>query len=454
MLCAHSLNSANRVIQASLIILLITSNTQNVWAVDWPQFRGADSRGVADHAELPDTWSETENILWKKTIAGRGWSSPIVSGDLVFVTTVARETGDAEKAKSGLYFGGDRKKPDEVVHLWQVHCFSLQNGKELWQRTVHQGIPKTSRHIKNSYASETPVTDGKHLYVLFGDVGLYCLTLDGKPVWSKPLPACKTRYDWGTASSPVLHENRIIIVSDNEDESFLAAYDKTTGKQIWRTPRNEKSNWATPFIWKNKLRTEIIVPASGKNRSYDLDGKLLYEFGGSSSITIATPYTAHGLLYVTSGYILDPQKPIYAIRPGASGDISLQGDQTSNEFIAWCQKKAAPYNPSTLVYRDQLYVLLDQGFITSYDAKSGKQIYGKQRLSGGRSFTVSPWASNGKIFCLNEFGETFVFKAGKEFELLHTNKLHSDQLSMATPAITENRILLRTGESLYCIGKK
>ncbi len=421
---------------------------------NWPQFRGADALGVADHPDLPDRWSETENILWKKSVPGRGWSSPIVTGDKVFVTTVVRLSGGEEKAKPGLYFGGNRNKPAQVEHHWKIICFGLNDGKELWQRTLYRGIPRTPRHIKNSYASETPVTDGKRVYVLFGDVGLYCLTIDGKPVWSKPLPACKTRYDWGTASSPILHQDKLIFVSDNEDSSYLAAFDKQTGKQLWKVPRDEKSNWATPFVWKNRLRTEIIVPGSGKNRSYDTDGKLLYEFGGSSSITIATPFAANGLLYVTSGYVLDPKKPVFAIRPGASGDISLQPDETSNQFIVWCQKKAAPYNPCSLAYRGQLYVLLDRGFLTSYDALTGKPVYGKKRIPEGKSFTASPWASNGKIFCLNEFGETFVIKAGPQFELLHTNKLASKELCMATPALAGGKLILRTGDNLYCIARK
>jgi len=441
-------------IVSSLFLAQMALLSPSLIADDWPQFRGAEARGVADHPGLPERWSETENILWKKPVEGRGWSSPVVADNKIFVTTVVRLSGSDEKAKPGLYFGGNRNKPPQVEHQWKIICFRLNDGKELWQRTLHHGIPKTSRHIKNSYASETPVTDGKHVYVLFGDVGLYCLTTSGKQVWSKPLPPCKTRFDWGTASSPILYNEKLIMVSDNEDSSYLAAFNKQTGKQIWKVSRDEKSNWATPFIWKNSLRTEIVVPGSGKNRSYNLDGKLLYEFAGSSSITIANPYTAHGLLYVTSGYILDPKKPIFAIRPGASGDISLQSEETSNKYIAWCQKKAAPYNPSTIVYRDQLYVLQDRGFFTSFNATTGEPVYGKQRLPEGKSFTTSPWASNGKIFCLNEFGETFVIKAGRQFELLHTNKLDSKELCMATPAIVGRKIILRTGDNLYCISKK
>lgn len=433
-------------------ILCIAFSTSSIGAADdWPQFRGPGARGVAENVNLPDRWSETENVVWKTPIEGRGWSSPIVAGNRVFLTTTTRE-GDPEDAKPGLYFGGDRPLPADTVHEWKIVCLDLSDGHELWQHTLHRDKPKTSRHVKNSYASETPVTDGKHVYVLLGDVGVFCLTVSGEPIWSKPLPPCKTRFDWGTAASPVLHGERLYFVSDSEDASYVAALDKHTGEQIWRVDREEKSNWATPFVWENEKRTEIITPGTERVRSYDLDGKLLYEFGGCSSITIATPYTAHGLLYVSSGYINDDQRPIFAIRPGASGDISLAEDETSSPFVAWCQPKGAPYNPSTIVYQDQLYVLHDRGLVASYDAKTGDEIYKRKRLSGGRSFTSSPWAYNGKIFCLDEFGNTVVLKAGNEFEELWTNQLESEALCMATPAIAADRLIIRTGDAVYCIG--
>lgn len=436
------------------IVVLLLSCVGQAHADDWPQFRGADSRGVMEDSRFPDRWSETENIVWKVPVAGRGWSSPIVVGNRVFVTTVVRAEGKPEEAKPGLYFGGNRLTPPDVALEWQLICFGLRDGRQLWKRTLHKGKPQTPRHIKNSYASETPVTDGERVYALFGDVGLYCLTVEGEPVWSKALPPVKTRFGWGTASSPVLHDERLYLVSDSEDASYLAAFDKVTGDEIWKVTRDEKSNWATPFVWENDQRTEIITPGTGRIRSYGLDGKLLYQLGGCSSITIGTPYAAHGLLFVSSGYVLDAKKPIFAIRPGAKGDISLDEKETSNAHIAWCQKQAAPYNPTTLVYRDQLYVLLDRGLMTSYDARTGEPVYGRQRLPNGRAFTASPWAANGKIFCLNEFGETFVIRAGREFELLHTNRLETEDLSMSTSAIAGDRLLLRTGENLYCIGAK
>ena len=419
---------------------------------NWPAFRGADGLGVADNAALPEHWSATKNVRWKRDVAGRGWSSPVVWGDRLFLTTVVNE-GKTEAVKRGLYFGGERRDAPTTTHRWKTLCLDLSTGKTLWERAAHEGKPSHGHHVKSSYASETPVTDGKRIYVCFGNLGVFCYTLEGEPVWQHELKANKTRYSWGTAASPVLHDGRLYIVSDNDEQSYLLALDAATGKQVWRVDRPEKSNWSTPYVWQNKLRTEIITPGSGRCRSYGLDGKLLYEWGGCSSITIATPYSKFGLLYVSSGYVGDRRKPIYAIRPGASGDISFKEDETSNEHIAWCQKRAAPYNPTTLVYGDLLYVLLDRGIMACYEAKTGELVYSRQRLQGGRAFTASPWAYNGKIFCLNEYGETYVIKAGREFELLHTNSLEEDELCMATPAMAGDWLILRSEHRVYCIAQ-
>ena len=417
---------------------------------NWPQFRGPGARGVFEGAPPPDVWSATENVRWEREIPGRGWSSPIVWDDRVIVTT-AVSAGDIEEARKGLYFGGERGDAPDDEHVWLVLCFDLATGETLWTREVHRGVPQWPLHIKNTYASETPVTDGEHIYAYFGNVGLFCLDFEGVVKWDRKWPVVKTRFNWGTAASPALHADRLYIVNDNEDESFLEAIDKHSGETVWRVVRDERSNWATPFVWENEVRAEIVTPGTGRTRGYDLEGNELYELAGSSAITIATPYTAHGLLYVSSGYVLDRKKPIFAIRPGASGDISLSGDQSSNESIAWCQKMAAPYNPTTIVYGDLLYVLSDLGLVACYDARSGELVYGPERLAGGSAFTVSPWAYDGRVFCLNEYGQTFVVKAGPEFELLHTNSLAENDMCMATPAIVSGRLLIRSDRRIYCI---
>jgi outer membrane protein assembly factor BamB len=428
-------------------LLLLTVNLSVSAADNWPRYRGPDAMGVAEDAQLPDAWDTSKNVEWKSDIPGRGWSSPIVWGNRVFLTTVV-DSGNAEEAKKGLYFGGNRNKASKDIHEWRVLCLDLTTGDVLWNEVVHKAAPENSIHIKNSYASETPVTDGEFVYAYFGNVGVFCFDFDGKLQWKKPFDLVRTRYDWGTASSPILHNGRLYIVNDNEEQSYLVAFDASNGDEIWRVNRDEGSNWAAPFVWENELRTELITPGTGKTRAYDLSGKELYQFGGASSITIATPYAK---LFVSSGYILDLKKPIWAIQPGAFGDISLKPDETSNEFVTWCQKGAGPYNPSTIVYGDQLYVLLDRGLVTSYDARTGKPVYGRKRLPNGRAFTSSPVAANGRLYFVNEFGVTFVVKAGSEYELLAENALSEDDMCMATPAIVGDRLLIRTDARIYCV---
>jgi len=419
----------------------------------WAQFRGPGARGVAEGKGLPDRWSATENVAWKVDLPGRGWSSPIVAGNRVFLTTVVNQ-GVSEEPKKGLYFGGDRPEPPSTVHQWKVYCLALNSGKVLWQRTVHESKPGTPRHLKNSFASETPVTDGERVYAYFGNLGLFCFDLDGKALWSKRFAPVATRFGWGTAASPVLHRDRLYLINDNEQQSYLLALNKRTGEQAWRVEREEKSNWSTPFIWENGTRTEIVTPGTGKTRSYDLNGKLLWWLEGASAITIATPYAADGLLYVSSGYVGSPLRPLYAIRPGAAGDISLGREARSNQFVAWADWRGAPYNPSTLTYDGRTYVLHDRALLSAYRAKDGLPLFDKERIPNGTAYTASPWAHDGKIYCLSEDGVTHVFRAGDRFELLHTNKLADDDMCMATPAVAGNRLLIRTAARLYCIAPR
>jgi outer membrane protein assembly factor BamB len=415
----------------------------------WPQFRGPGSTGVADDPTLPDKWSQTENVAWKTAIPGVGWSSPIIWGDRIFVTSVI-SSADGEKPKKGLYFGGERKAPTDE-HRWMVYAVDFKTGKIVWQREASRGVPG-QKHLKNSYASETPVTDGERVYVYFGNVGLFCYDFAGKLVWSQASTPVARRYGWGSAASPVLDHDRLYIVNDNDDHSYLQSLDAKTGKVIWSVDRNEKTNWATPYIWAHDGKKEIVTPGTGRVRSYDLDGKLLWEFGGMSSISIPTPFSSHGLLYITSGYVGDQVRPVYAVKPGAHGDLTLAAGETSNSGIAWYLPQAGPYNPSPLVYGDYYYTLLDRGFLTAHEASTGKEVYGKQRLDpAAGAFTASPWAANGKLFLLSEDGDTFVVQAGAEYKLIGKNSL--DEMCMATPAIARGSIVIRTASNLYRIAK-
>jgi outer membrane protein assembly factor BamB len=413
----------------------------------WPQFRGTTAGVAADDPALPDTWSATQNIAWKTAVPGIGWSSPVVWGDHVFVTSVVN-SGQTEAPKPGLYMGGERPAPT-APHRWMVYDIDFRTGRIRWEKEVHAGLPGP-RHVKNSYASETATTDGERVYVYFGNVGLFVFDMNGKPLWSKPMGPFKTRNGWGSAASPVLHRDRVYIVNDNDDQSFLAAFDKRTGAERWRVNRAEGSNWATPFVWQHAKRTEIVTAGTDRVRSYDLSGALLWELKGMSSITIPTPFERHGLLYISSGYVGDPHRPAYAIRPGASGDISLKSGETSNEFIAWSAPTLAPYNPTPIVYGDYYYTLLDRGFFMCHDAKTGKEVYGRQRIAADAGgFTTSPFAYNGRVFVTSEDGDTYVLQAGPEFKVLAKNSL--GEMTLASPAIARGSVIMRTASKLYRI---
>ncbi|MHC4996303.1 MAG: PQQ-binding-like beta-propeller repeat protein, partial [Planctomycetota bacterium] len=298
----------------------------------------------------------------------------------------------------------------------------------------------------------TPASDGQHIYAYFGSAGLYCYDLTGRLVWQKDLGTFETRFAWGTASSPIVDGERLYIQADNEKQSYVMALDKLTGEQVWRHDRDEGSNWSTPFLWKTEQRTELVTCGTNRVRSYDPQtGEVLWTLSGMSTIVIPTPFTAHGLLYVTSGYVGDRKhRPIFAIRPGARGDISLKENETSNESVAWFQPMAGPYNTTPIVVGDYLHVLYDRGIMACYHAKSGEEIYKARVTAGQGQFTASPWAYDNTLYCLNESGDTFVIPAGPEFKITRTNTLRDDMF-MATPAIANNRLLIRGMNHLYCI---
>ena len=430
--------------------LLSVSRADDPSQRNWPQFRGTDATGVSRNKGLPDRWSASENVEWKVELPGRGWGSPVVWGDSIFLSTVVN-SGETEPLKKGLYFGGDRPGIPTAEHEWKVMCLELTSGNLRWEKSVRTGKPTSPIHLKNSYASETPVTDGENVYVSFGNVGLFCFDMKGNSVWKHELPSYPTRNSWGTASSPVVHGDSLYYQNDNDQKSTLMALNKKTGEALWSVDRDEKSNWSTPFVWKHEGGAEIVTAGTKAVRSYDLNGKLLWSLKGMSSITIATPYAADGLLYVSSGYVMDPTKALYAIKPGAIGDLTLVDEKTSNDFIVWSGKKIAPYNPSTLVSDGRLFVLYDLGIVSSFDAKTGTPNYERQKLNRGTAFTASPWSYDGKIFCLNEDGVCSVIRDGDRLEILHTNNLAEGELCMATPSIAGDRLLIRSDKRLYCI---
>jgi outer membrane protein assembly factor BamB len=443
--------------RAIWIIVLSSLAGAPLAADNWPQFRGTQSGVAADDPSLPVSWSRTQNVAWKITVPGRSWSSPIVWGDHIFVTTVVNVADPTQPLKPVRdYRGRSWDGPlDETSiaatsdrHRWMLYDIDFATGRVRWERELHAAVPSQPVHQKNTYLSETPVTDGERVYVHSGSLGLFAFDLSGRPVWSKPMPAVKSRMGWGTAASPVLHDGRLYVVNDNEEQSYLAAYDARSGRELWRVNRDERTNYSTPLIWTNDLRTEIVTTGTGRVRSYDLNGHPLWDIRKMSVLTVPSPLARHGLLFVSAGYIQDPHKPVYAVRPGASGDISLKPGETRSEFIAWSNTQVSSYQPSPIIVGDYYYTLLDRGFLTCHDARTGKEIYGRQRISAESSgFSASPWSYNGRIFALSEDGDTFVIQAGPEFKILGKNSL--DEMSMATPAVANGSLILRTANTLY-----
>ena len=479
------LESNRRVINLHILLrravlvcaLLLVSPIIRGQDIAWPQFRGPESNPVGKHAQLAERWSKTENVEWSLEIPGRGWSSPIVTGDKVYLTTATTEGKSkppqigteysneyaAELQKQGLsqeqikerVTARDIELPNEVQLHYFLYCLNLKSGKVEWLKEFYAGHPPGGRHRKNSFTSESPVTDGKLVYLYLANLGLWAFDLTGKQVWTTPLEANPIYLDFGTGSSPVLAGNLLVIVSDNEKQQYIAAFDKQTGKQVWRTNRDigskgqiVRSGWATPFIWQHALRTEIVTIGPGEAISYDLAGKELWRLSGMALTPIPTPFAYQGLLYIDGGR----GRPLFAIRPGATGDISLGKDQTSNEYIVWSQARAGTYLPSLVAYEGAIYALTETGILTRFDAKTGTQTYKTRIDPKATAFTTSPWAYNGKLFCLSEEGQTFVIAAGEKFELLHVNEL--DDMAQASPALVGDRLLIRTEHRLYSIRRK
>ena len=460
-----------------LCVLLFVTLTVHGQDLSWPQFRGPDSNPVGTHARLAERWSKTENVEWSLEIPGRGWSSPIVTGGRVYITTVTTDGKSkppqigteysneyvAELQKQGVPMKDiiarvterDIELPKEVTLHYFLYCLNLKSGKVEWQKEFYTGRPSGGRHRKNSFVSESPVTDGKFVYVYVAHMGLWAFDMKGKLAWTTPLEAHPMYLDFGTGSSPALAGNLLVIVSDNEKQQYIAAFEKKTGKQIWRTDRDlgpksqpGRSAWATPFVWRHPLRTEIVTIGPGVAISYDLAGKELWRLSGMAGAPVPTPLAYEGLLYINGGR----GRPLFAVRPGAAGDISLQKDQTSNEFVVWSQARGGTYLPSSVAYQGAVYTLTETGILNRYDAKTGQQTYKTRIDPKATAFTTSPWAYNGKLFCLSEEGQTFVLSTGNEFKLLHVNEL--DDMAQASPALVGERLLIRTEHRLYSIRSK
>ena len=442
----------------------------------WPGFRGHAMSGIAPGPGIPERWSATENVKWAVEVPGHGWSSPIVWGDTVFVTS-GISSRPFKQPTPGLYGNDyiaelsaqglsdeeilkrvrarDNEAPEESDEIrYMVYALDARTGRITWEQEAHRGKPFGGRHRKNTYASETPFTDGERLYASFGqNVGLFCYTLDGTLLWKKQWPPQPIYLDFGTASSPTVYDGRVYLLHDSEAESYITALDAKTGAEIWKTRRPDtgfpKSSWTTPFVWKNSLRTEIVTTGHGMVLAYDLDGKEIWRVTGMSMPT-ASPMAWDDVLYVGTGSQGDANRPFLAIRPGASGDITLADGAASNAFVLWKQPRVSGYTPSALVYDGRAYLVHDTGILTVLDARTGKQIYKVRVGGGGQTFSASPVAAGDRVLFLTEEGLTFVVQAGDQYKELARNDL--GEMSLASPAIAGGALYIRTETKLYRIG--
>jgi outer membrane protein assembly factor BamB len=423
----------------------------------WPSFRGPHASGVAEGQNLPDKWDGKtgENILWHTSIPGLAHSSPIVWGNRVFVTSAISSDPKAS-FRPGLYGDGDASK-DRSRHRWVVYALDKQSGKILWERVAYEGEPMEKRHIKATYANSTPATDGRIVVAWFGSQGLYAYDVNGKPLWKVDLGRLDfgaydiPTYEWGSASSPIIWKDLVIVQCDTQTDSFIMALNASTGEKVWKTDRDEIPSWGTPTVATTSKGEELIANASNFIRGYDpRTGKELWRLGRSSKITAPTPIFVDDILVVASGR--GPERPIFVVKAGARGDLTLPEGKTSSESVMWSKTGRGSYMPTPLIYNGILYVLANNGTFDAYNLKTGEEIY-RQRLPViGSGFSASPVASDGKIYLSNEDGEIIVIAAGEKFNHIATNSM--GELLMATPALSDGVMYVRSAGTLFAIGKK
>jgi outer membrane protein assembly factor BamB len=423
----------------------------------WPSFRGPNASGVADGQHLPETWDMKtgDGILWRTPIPGLAHSSPVVWGDRIFVTSAISSKGNAT-FKPGLYGDGDASE-DRSSHKFVLYAIDKRTGRILWERVASEGEPRSKRHIKSTYASASPATDGRLVVAWFGSQGVFAYDVNGNLLWTVDIGRVDMgaydipSYEWGPASSPIIWKNVVFIQCDTQADSFVLALDALTGKTIWKADRQELPSWGTPTVITTSAGDELVTNASNYIRAYDPGtGKELWRLGGSSKITAPTPFVANGLVVVASGR--GPERPLFAVRPGARGDLTLAKDQTSNAGVAWSRTGRGSYMPTPLVYDGILYVLANNGVFDAYELETGKDIY-RQRLEPvGSGFSASPVAADTRLYLTSEDGDIIVVAAGREFKKLGSNSI--GELVMATPALSDGVMYVRGVSTLVAIGKK
>ncbi len=422
----------------------------------WPGYRGFMASGVLDNANLPETFDfgKMENVKWKIKIPGMGISSPVIWGNKLFITT-AISASDKAGFKPGMY-GDVTPVKDSSVHEWKVYCIDKTSGRIIWEKTPVTGVPKVKRHPKSTHANTTVAVDGEHVVAFFGSEGLYCFDFKGKLLWQKNFGILRSAFfimknaEWEFASSPIIHKGVVIIQCDVLENSFLAAYDVKTGKELWKSERDEYPGWCTPNIYTNGGKTFVAVNGFKHRGGYDFStGKEIWKMSGGGDIQIPTPITGSNLVYFNSAH--GKSSPIIAVRTSATGDITLKGNETANSGVQWSLPRGGSYMQTMLLYRNRLYNFNWNGSINCLDPATGKEIY-NAKLGSARSFIASPVASDGRIYTADEEGTVYIIRDGDTFELLA--EIPMNEICMTAPAITDGMIFFRTQNNLYAVGKK
>ena len=438
-------------------LLLCLVPTLAVCAANWPQYRGPQASGLDDSAALPTRWNVTtgENVRWKTPIPGLAHASPIVWGDRVYVATAVGASGKAE-LKVGLYGNIDAAK-DNDPHQWRLLALDRTTGKILWNTLAHEAPPKVARHTKATHCNSTPATDGKRIVAIFGSEGLFCFDAGGKLLWKKDLGPMDSGYfqvptaQWGFASSPVIHDGKVIVLCDVQKNSFLAVFDLADGRELWRTARTDVPTWSTPTVIQTSSRNQIAVNGWHHTGGYDLaSGKELWKYDGGGDIPVPTPITGHGLIYFTSAH--GRSRPMRAVRIDASGDLTPVDNESKHAAIAWEHDRRGNYMQTPILVGDLLYGSNDMGLVTCFDAKTGEVRYSERLSNVNEGFTSSPVSDGRHLYFTSEIGNVYVVPVGPKFSVAAANKL--EETCLSTPAISNGSLFFRTRDQLVAIGAK
>lgn len=444
------------IILFSSVFFSLTINAQTKPERQWPGFRGYMASGVLDNANLPQSFDLNKmiNIRWKVEIPGFGLSSPVIWDNKLFITTAISQA-DNSGFKPGIY-GDISPVKDSSVHEWKVYCIDKNTGKMIWDRTSYKGIPKMKRHPKSTHANTSVATDGKYVVAFFGSEGLFCYDMSGNLLWQKSFGLLKSVFfmvktaEWEFASSPIIYNGVLIIQCDVLENSFVAAYDVKTGKELWKTQRDEYPGWCTPNIYINAGKTYVALNGYKHRGGYDFEtGREVWNMSGGGDIQIPTPIVGNDMIYFNSAH--GRSSPILAVRTDAIGDITLKDNETSNEYIKWSLPRGGSYMHTLLLYKNHLYNVNWNGAIVCLDPLSGKEIY-NAKLGKTKSFIASPVASDGKIYIVDEVGTVYIIQDGDSFKLLAEIPLND--ICMTAPAITDGMIIFRTQKYLVAAGKK